>query len=113
MTYVAPTLEEVLNDFIPYMQCGTSYIIDCDDATPPFDLAGIQLGVSEIVTNLNFFTNFLMTYNANEFTWHQKQAMNSIRCAVFNGGDNMWNFAASIYYVGQEFDWFGYEADVL
>ena len=84
-------------------QCTQAVSETCEDQTIPLSPAGMQLLMSSLVTNANFFINFMMTYNADALTWNQKQAMNSVRCAAQNGGENMWYFLASAYYLIVQF----------
>ena len=70
----------------------------CKGATMPLTDAGFQLLMSQFMNILTFLSSSTLQAAAADLTFNEMRALNSMRCAVNNMGENTWTFLAGTYY---------------
>ena len=80
------------------MNCGKSVIAECEGLRIPYNDAGFQRLVGEGVAAANGVINVMLSVLANTFTENKIKALNSVRCAILNGGYSIWYFIASAWW---------------
>jgi formylmethanofuran dehydrogenase subunit D len=93
------SLEKLIND----AKCGVGINSVCEGVTVDFNVPGIKLATSEIVSILSFGLQVASQGIAGDLTFNQVRAVNSARCALLFSGENIWTFLAGTYYLIKQF----------
>ena len=83
------------------MNCGSSISDACKNYIVPKDEAGFREMMGHAIGSLTFLLTAAAQMGAESMSLNMMKAINALRCAVVNFGDNFYNIIACAWYLSK------------